>query len=93
MIDITYIRTHERWFHLCVVIDLFSRCMIGWATRSSMTTDLALQALLMAIWSRKPSDRVTLHSDQGSQFTSREWQTLLRSAQSGRSHEPARHLP
>lgn len=43
-----------------------------------MTTDLALQALLMAVWRRKPTGRVMIHSDQGSQFTSREWQTFLR---------------
>jgi len=43
-----------------------------------MTIDLALQALLLAVWRRKPTGRVTVHSDQGSQFTSREWQTFLR---------------
>ncbi len=43
-----------------------------------MTTDLALQALLMAVWRRKPKHRVMIHSDQGSQFTSREWQSFLR---------------
>lgn len=43
-----------------------------------MTTDLALQPLLMAVWRRKPKDRVTVHSDRGSQFTSREWQRFLR---------------
>jgi len=43
-----------------------------------MTTDLALQALSMAVWRRKPAGRVMIHSDQGSQFTSREWQTFLR---------------
>ena len=88
--DITYIRTHEGWLYLCPrhcrsdqwrsngsIIDLFSRRVIDWSAQSRMTTDLALQALLMAIWRRKPSDRVTLHSDQGSQFTSREWQTFL----------------
>lgn len=75
--DITYIRTHEGRLYLCVVIDLFSRRVIGWSAQSRMTTDLALQALLMAIWRRKPSDKVTLHSDQGSQFTSREWQAFL----------------
>lgn len=76
--DITYIKTHEGWLYLCVVIDLFSRRVVGWSAQSRMTTDLALQALLMAVWRRKPSDRVTVHSDQGSQFTSREWQTFLR---------------
>lgn len=76
--DITYLRTHEGWLYLCVVIDLFSRRVIGWSAQSRMTTDLALQALLMAVWRRKPAGKVTIHSDQGSQFTSREWQTFLR---------------
>jgi len=75
--DITYIRTHEGWLYLCVVIDLFSRRVVGWSAQSRMTTDLALQALLMAVWRRKPEEPVTVHSDQGSQFTSREWQTFL----------------
>lgn len=75
--DITYIRTHEGWLYLCVVIDLFSRRVVGWSAQSRMTTDLALQALLMAVWRRKPDGPVTVHSDQGSQFTSREWQTFL----------------
>ena len=76
--DITYIKTHEGWLHPCVVIDLFSRRVVGWSAQSRMTTDLALQALLMAVWRRKPNSKVTVHSDQGSQFTSREWQTFLR---------------
>ena len=75
--DITYIKTHEGWLYLCVVIDLFSRRVVGWSAQSRMTTDLALQALLMAVWRRKPTARVLLHSDQGSQFTSSEWQTFL----------------
>ncbi|WP_088649382.1 IS3 family transposase [Marinibacterium profundimaris] len=76
--DITYIKTHEGWLYLCVVIDLYSRRVVGWSAQSRMTTDLALQALLMAEWRRKPTGRVMVHSDQGSQFTSREWQTFLR---------------
>lgn len=76
--DITYIRTHEGWLYLSVVIDLFSRRVVGWSMQSRMTTDLALQALLMAVWRRKPRNKVTIHSDQGSQFTSREWQSFLR---------------
>jgi putative transposase len=75
--DITYIKTHEGWLYLSVVIDLFSRRVVGWSAQSRMTADLALQALLAAIWRRKPKHRVMIHSDQGSQFTSREWQTFL----------------
>jgi putative transposase len=76
--DITYIKTHEGWLYLSVVIDLFSRRVVGWSAQSRMTTDLALQALLAAVWRRKPKHRVMAHSDQGSQFTSRAWQTFLR---------------
>ncbi len=76
--DITYIKTHEGWLYLCVDIDLFSRRIVGWSAQSCMATDLAFQALLMAIWGRKPAGKVMVHSDQGSQFTSREWQTFLR---------------
>lgn len=75
---ITYVRTHEGWIYLAVVIDLFSRCVVGWSMRSRMTTGLVLQALLMVVWRRKPKRTVTIHSDQGSQFTSHEWQAFLR---------------
>lgn len=75
--DITYIRTHEGWLYLSVVIDLFSRRVVGWSAQPRMTTDLALQALLAAVWRRKPKAKVMIHSDQGSQFTSREWQLFL----------------
>lgn len=75
--DITYIKTHEGWSYLSVVIDLFSRRVVGWSMQSRMTTDLALQALLSAVWRRKPKQKVMIHSDQGSQFTSKEWQSFL----------------
>lgn len=76
--DITYIRTHEGWLYLAVVIDLFSRRVIGWSMQSRMVTDLVLNAVLMAVWRRKPKMTVTIHSDQGSQYTSYEWQNFLR---------------
>jgi putative transposase len=75
--DITYIKTHEGWLYLSVVIDLFSRRVVGWSAQPRMTTELALQALLAAVWRRKPKTKVMIHSDQGSQFTSREWQMFL----------------
>jgi putative transposase len=75
--DITYIKTHEGWLCLSVVIDLFSRRVIGWSARPRMTTDLALQALLAAVCRRKLKTKVMVHYDQGSQFTSREWQVFL----------------
>lgn len=76
--DITYIRTYEGWLFLAAVMDLYSRQIIGWATRPHMTTDLVLQALLAAVWKRKPSPGVLVHSDQGSQFTSDDWQLFLK---------------
>jgi len=60
--DITYIETHEGWSYLAVVIDLFSRRIVGWSIQSRMTTDLALQALLSVVWRRKPKSKVLIHS-------------------------------
>ena len=77
--DITYIRTHAGWLFLAVVVDLFSRQVVGWAMRPTQHTDIVLQALLAAVWRRKPSPGLILHSDQGSQFTSEEWQSFLKS--------------
>ena len=76
--DITYIRTHEGWLYLAVVLDLFSRQVIGWSMGSRIDSDLALSALLMAIWRRQPKEPVVVHSDQGCQFTGQDWQKLLR---------------
>ena len=77
--DITYLRTVEGFLFLAVVIDLFSRQVVGWAMRPSLHTDLVLAALLAAVWRRKPPAGLVLHSDQGCQFTSDEWQRFLRS--------------
>jgi putative transposase len=77
--DITYLRTGEGFLFLAVVIDLFSRQVVGWAMRSSLHTDLVLAALLAAVWRRKPKPGLLLHSDQGCQYTSDEWQTFLKS--------------
>ena len=76
--DITYIRTYEGWLYLAAVMDLYSRQIVGWATRARMTSDLVLQALLAAVWKRKPDPGVMGHSDQGSQFTSDDWQSFLK---------------
>ncbi|END0702094.1 MULTISPECIES: IS3 family transposase [Enterobacteriaceae] len=77
--DITYIRTQEGWLYLAVVVDLFSRKIIGWSMQSRMTKDIVLNALLMAVWRRNPQKQVLVHSDQGSQYTSHEWQSFLKS--------------
>jgi putative transposase len=75
--DITYIRTYEGWLFLAVVIDLFSRQVIGWSMSKSINTDLALDALTMACWRRNPRTEVIVHSDQGCQYTSYDWRSLL----------------
>jgi len=76
--DITYIRTHEGWLFLAAVIDLFSRQVVGWSMQSRMDRELALNALLMAVWRRQPKQTVIVHSDQGSQFSSYDWRAFLK---------------
>lgn len=76
--DITHIRTHEGWLYLAVVVDLFSRKVIGWSMQSRITKEIVLNALLMAVWRRNPQRTVTVHSDQGSQYTSHDWQHFLK---------------
>jgi putative transposase len=68
--DITYIRTYEGWLYLAVVLDLYSRAVVGWAMKATLATELALDALTMAVWRRRPRQPVIIHSDQGSQFGS-----------------------
>lgn len=76
--DITYIRTWEGWLYLAVVMDLFSRRIVGWAARSTIHRELVLDALMMAVRRRRP--RATLiHSDQGVQFGSDAWRRFCRS--------------
>jgi putative transposase len=76
--DITYIKTYEGFVYLAVVIDLYSRRVVGWSMQGRQTTDVALQALLSAVWRRKPKNKVLIHSDQGSQFTSMDWTSFLK---------------
>ena len=76
--DITYLRTYEGWLYLAVVIDLFSRQVIGWSMQPRIDRELAINALLMAVWRRRPSGEVLVHSDQGSQFSSYDWQVFLK---------------
>lgn len=77
--NITYIRTHEGWLYLAVVVDLFSRKDIDWSMQPRMTKEIVLNALLMTVWRRNPQKQVLVHSDQGSQCTSHEWQSFLKS--------------
>lgn len=75
--DITHIRTHEGWLYLAVIVDLYSRRVIGWSMQSRIKKELVLDALLMAVWRRRPKGTVTVHTDQGSQYTSHDWQDFL----------------
>ena len=76
--DITYLRTAEGWLYLAVVLDLYSRAVIGWSMKPTLARELALDALLMAIWRRRPTQAVTIHSDQGVQYGSDDWQRFCR---------------
>jgi putative transposase len=76
--DITYVRTWEGWLYLAVVIDLFSRRVVGWSMQSHMRTDLVLDALTMAVGQRLPEPGLLSHSDRGSQYTSDDYQLALR---------------
>ena len=75
--DFTYIWTAEGWLYVAVVMDLFSRCVVGWSMSASMTAQLVTDALLMALWRRGKPDALLHHSDQGSQYTSEQFQRLL----------------
>ena len=71
--DITYIRTWQGWLYLAVVVDLYSRKVVGWSMKPTLAKEVVLDALLMAVWRRKPITRVLVHSDQGSQYSSEDW--------------------
>ncbi|WP_202669350.1 IS3 family transposase [Serratia marcescens] len=76
--DITYIRTWQGWLYLAVVIGLFARNVVGWSMKPTLSRELALDALMMAVWRRKPDSEVIVHSDQGSQYGSDDWQRFCR---------------
>lgn len=75
--DITYLKTAEGWMYLAVVMDLFSRRIVGWYIDKRMTTDLICKAMIKAINLRRPSKGLVFHSDRGSQYTSRRYRKLL----------------
>jgi putative transposase len=75
--DITYVRTWQGWLYLAVVMDLFSRMIIGWATRSTIGRELVLDAIPTAVRRRRPI-RTIIHSDQGSQYGSDDWRRFCR---------------
>ena len=75
--DISYVWTDEGWLYLAVVLDLYSRAVIGWAMGSRLTAELATDALTMALWRRKPKAGLLYHSDRGVQYASHDYQDLL----------------
>lgn len=76
--DITYIWTREGWLYLAVVIDLYSRRVIGWAVSNRLKKDLAIRALQMVINLRRPPKGCIHHTDRGSQYCAHEYQKILR---------------
>jgi putative transposase len=75
--DFTYLWTAEGWLFVAVVLDLFSRKIVGWSMSAQMTAQLVIDALVMAIWRRGKPIELLHHSDQGSQYTSEDFQRLL----------------
>ncbi len=75
--DITYIATQQGWLYLAVVMDLFSRKIVGWSMDTRLKTDLVANALHMALRQRRPQANLLHHSDRGSQYTSADYQRLL----------------
>ncbi len=78
--DITYIWTQQGWLYLAVVMDLFSRKIVGWSMQDTMERSLVISALEMALKARRPPPGMLHHSDRGSQYASQDYQELLRQA-------------
>lgn len=78
--DITYIPTAEGWFYLAVILDLFTRKVVGWAMRDHMRAELTIAALTMAIQRRRPRAGLIHHSDRGSQYAAGDYREILRAA-------------
>ena len=76
--DITYVRTQQNWLYLTVILDLYSRAVVGWSMSTDMTTPSVMGALQMAIQQRCPGKGLVHHSDRGVQYASHEYQQLLR---------------
>lgn len=75
--DITYVATREGWLYLAIIIDLYSRLIVGWALRDNLSRHLVLAALGMATRRRRPQPGLIHHSDRGSQYTSSDYQDAL----------------
>ena len=78
--DITYIPTCRGWLYLAVVLDLFTRKVVGWAMREHMRAELTIAALIMAIQRRRPGAGLIHHSDRGSQYAASEYRYILLAA-------------
>ena len=76
--DITYLDTHQGWLYLAVLIDLYSRRVVGWAMSEHIDTTLVMSALNMALTQRRPPRGLTHHTDRGSQYASRDYRQALR---------------
>jgi putative transposase len=76
--DISYVWTFEGWLYLAVVMDLYSRQIVGWAMKDRMKKQLAIDALAMAYWQRKPAKGLLHHSDRGSQYACHDYQKQLK---------------
>ena len=75
--DITYLWTGEGWLYLAVVLDLYSRAVVGWSMAERITRELVMSALTMAVFRRHPAPGVIIHSDRGSQYAALDYQALL----------------
>jgi putative transposase len=75
--DFTYLWTAEGWLYVAVVLDLFSRRVVGWSMKAERDAQLVMDALMMAVWRRGKADALLHHSDQGSQYTSEQFQRLM----------------
>lgn len=78
--DLTYVWTAEGWLYVAVIVDLWSRCVVGWATGATLHATLALNALRMALQHRRPPCGLLHHSDRGVQYACREYRALLAAA-------------
>jgi putative transposase len=76
--DVTYFWTRTGWLHLAIVMDLFSRKIIGWSMSSRVDKEFTKEALRMALINREPKHRLIHHSDQGAEYTNKEYQCLLK---------------
>ena len=76
--DITYIRTWQGWLYLAAILDLYARKVVGWSMKPTLAKELVLDALLMAVWRRRPQQQIVVHSDQGVQYGSDDWQRFCR---------------